>query len=271
MKIIDGHIHCCSSPYFNQIAEEAAHVNTTEHLRTVFQEEGIVHGIVMGNQTLDLSYHQYPEFLSYCIGLDSNCLNARSLTASIDKVEQHLQRKNCVGIKLYPGYNSQYVFDTAYFPYYELAKTYDKPVAIHTGDTAGTGGLLKYSHPLTIDEVAVAFPQVTFVMCHLGNPWIVDGIAVVDKNDNVAADLSGLFEGMVDPQKIQEKSKGYLEHLRTWLGYLDQYDKLLYGTDWPLVNIPNYIAFIKSIIPEAYYEDVFYKNALRIYRPANIC
>ena len=108
-------------------------------------------------------------------------------------------------------------------------------------------------------------------MCHLGNPWIVDGIAVVDKNDNVAADLSGLFEGMVDPQKIQKKSKGYLEHLRTWLGYLDQYDKLLYGTDWPLVNIPNYIAFIKSIIPEAYYEDVFYKNALRIYRPANIC
>ena len=45
MKIIDAHIHCCSSPYFNQIAEEAAHVNTTEHLRTVFQEEGIVQDV----------------------------------------------------------------------------------------------------------------------------------------------------------------------------------------------------------------------------------
>ena len=65
------------------------------------------------------------------------------------------------------------------------AASYKKPVAIHTGATAGSNALLKYSHPLTLDEAAVAHPDVQFVMCHIGNPFLMDAAAVLEKNGNM--------------------------------------------------------------------------------------
>ena len=35
-------------------------------------------------------------------------------------------------------------------------------------------------------------------MCHFGNPFLEAAAAVVEKNPNVAADLSGLLEGRVE-------------------------------------------------------------------------
>ena len=37
-------------------------------------------------------------------------------------------------------------------------------------------------------------------------------------------------------------------------------------TDWPIVNLGEYIAFIKGIVPEEHWERVFFRNANRIYR-----
>ncbi len=266
MKIIDAHIHFCQEPYFDQIAETAGHKNTSAHLKEQYADHNIVHGVVMGNQSLELSKHNYPEYLSYCIGLDSHCFKLEEAVQQAYLVEQHLQRKNCVGIKLYPGYNHFYVYDSVLDPFYQLAMQYKKPVAIHTGLTATSNALLKYSHPMTLDEVAVLYPQVQFVMCHIGNPWIVDAIAVIEKNPNVAADLSGILEGQIDSMKdFFEKKQGYINFLKIWLEYMDNYDRLLYGTDWPLANISNYIEFVAHLIPEMHHDKVFFDNANRIY------
>ena len=122
------------------------------------------HGIVMGNKTLSLSDHIYPNFMSYCIGLDSTIFNTKDIAYQVALVEEHLKRKTCVGIKLYPGYNHFYVYEDFLHPFYELARKYSKPVAVHTGLTATSDALLKYSHPLTLDEAAVKYPDVQFVM-----------------------------------------------------------------------------------------------------------
>ena len=50
--------------------------------------------------------------------------------------------------------------DAVYEPVYELAAAYDKPVAVHMGETAGPSAYLKYAHPLTLDEAAVKHPQI---------------------------------------------------------------------------------------------------------------
>ncbi len=39
----------------------------------------------------------------------------------------------------------------------------------------------------------------------------------------------------------------------------------MFGTDWPLANLGDYISFTKEIIPEEHWDEVFYKNAMRIY------
>jgi predicted TIM-barrel fold metal-dependent hydrolase len=60
----------------------------------------------------------------------------------------------------------------------------------HTGVLeAGSTGLLEYSHPLQIDRVATRFRNLTIVMAHMGNPWLIDCAAVLAKNENVYADM----------------------------------------------------------------------------------
>ena len=39
----------------------------------------------------------------------------------------------------------------------------------------------------------------------------------------------------------------------------------MYGTDWPIVNLGEYIRFIQGIVPEEHWERVFFANASRIY------
>ena len=87
----------------------------------------------------------------------------------------------------------------------------------------------------------------------------------VARNANVAIDVSGLLEGKPKPLQLFEHQAGFWRQLHTWLNYMGDYSRVLYGSDWPLVNIPLYIRMISYIIPEEHYEEVFYKNALRIF------
>ena len=89
---------------------------------------------------------------------------------------------------------------------------------------------------------------------------------MLEKNRNVSTDLSGLLEGRVDLDVYFRERAGYAELLRTWLNYLGCWDRVMYGTDWPIVNLGEYIGYIQRIVPERYWEPGFYDNANRIYR-----
>ena len=99
MKIIDSHLHYCpGSPYFDEIAVRAEHINSGEHLREQYQIYEIETGVVMGNRGLSFAEHDYPDFLHYCIGIDSHYLKHHDISDAHDMIEQHLQRDACAGI-----------------------------------------------------------------------------------------------------------------------------------------------------------------------------
>lgn len=265
MKIIDSHLHYyMENEHFKSLARASGCENTPEALAQTCKNLDIVSAVVMGNAELD-QFHIYPDYLHYCVGINLRYMEQKNPDFCIRMVEKHLQEPQCVGIKLYPGYTPLYVSDPIYTPCYRLAAKYHKPVAIHTGDTATGNALIKYSHPLTVDDVAVAHPDVTFVLCHIGNPWIVDAIEIATKNDNVAIDLSGLLEGSFDTADLIEEHRDWLNYIRMWLKYLNRWDRIMYGTDWPLVNMQNYIDIVKYIVPEQHWNNVFYENAKNIY------
>ncbi len=270
MKIIDAHLHLFppEEPEFEEMARAVGHHNSIEHLKRVYGELEIVHGVVMGNRSLEVGYHDYPEDLfHYCVGLDSRLLDRGDAVIPDlpDQVEAHLARRSCCGVKLYPGYNKTALTAPLYEPIYALAARYHKPVAVHMGLTAFPGAYLKYCHPLALDEAAADHPETQFVMCHFGNPFLESAAAVVEKNPNVAADLSGLLEGRVDlPAYFQEQS-GYVAALKTWLTAIERWEDLMFGTDWPIVNLGEYVAFIRALVPERHWERVFFQNANRIY------
>ncbi len=263
MKIIDAHMHFVPGDrYFSQTAQAAGEENTVTWVQNSFAQAGIVGAVIMGNRSLSLKDHQYPPGFFYCIGIDRQ--TAREMRGSLSLIEQHLRRPDCVGVKLYPGYNKTYVTDPIYAPLYVLASRYRKPVAIHTGETANPNAYLKYCHPLTLDELAAEHPDVEFIMCHFGNPFLPDAAAVVSKNPNVSADLSGLLEGKVDVPRLFCEQGAYIEQLRAWTSYTG-YEKLMFGTDWPLSDHGGNIEFFKRLIPQRHWDAFFYENARRIY------
>jgi len=268
MKIIDAHIHFRPAyEKFGIIAENAGHKNTEEHISEAFKKNNVIHAVVMGNGDLSLENHSYPEYMSYCMGLDASCeFGSKEMDYYVEMTEKHLQQKKCAGIKLYPGYLHHYIYDKMYEPFYALAKKYEKPVAVHTGATARPDALLKYSHPFTLDEAAYRYPDVQFVMCHFGNPFLSEAAAVAEKNKNVAVDISGILEGNFDEDSFYKENAFYIQMLSSWLGYPSAWDRIMYGTDFPLVNMEKYISFVKKIVPEKHHEKVFYENAKRIYK-----
>lgn len=267
MKIIDAHLHLFpSQPSTDALAEGVGHVNSVDHLRQVYGELEMVHGVVMGNRSLDPDAHDYPtDLFHYCVGLDSVLFRDGVPGDLPDRVEEHLKRDSCCGVKLYPGYNRIWLTDPIYQPIYELARKYDKPVAVHTGLTAGPRAHLKYSHPLVLDEVAADHRKTRFVMCHFGNPFLESSVAVLEKNRNVCADLSGLLEGRVDLERYFAQRRGYAQLLHTWMNYLGCWDRFLYGTDWPIVNLGEYIQYVARLVPEEHHASVFFDNANRVY------
>jgi predicted TIM-barrel fold metal-dependent hydrolase len=169
------------------------------------------------------------------------------------------------GIKLFPGYNPFYPHDRRLDPVYEYAHRRKIPVLIHTGDTMDNWGLIKYTRPIEIDEVAVRFREVPIVLCHFGNPWIDEAAELVYKNPNVYADISGLlahpsyplFDRMIDlcRKRVEE---GIL--------MIGSAERVLNGSDWPLIDLKVQVGLVDSLdLPERDRAAILGGNARRLF------
>lgn len=280
MKIIDAHLHFSKIESFKKTAKEISFVDYSAiGLNKEFENNNIIMGIGMGvteelrggfpdisssnPMNLDLEA-KLPSNLAYCVGINPVKLIDERKEQELFQIEEELKR-DAIGIKIYAGYYPFYVYDAVYEPIYALAEKYDVPVVIHSGDTYSDRGLLKYSHPLAIDELAVKYRNIRFVIAHLGDPWVMETAELISKNSNVFTDISGLIVGDEKEVERWKNEKLFVEHIKRALIYADNYYKILFGSDWPLVQIGPYIEFIKELIPVEFHEHVFYRNALRVF------
>lgn len=168
------------------------------------------------------------------------------------------------GIKLYPGYDKYAINDPSLESVFRIAAKYDVPVMIHTGDTYSKEAKVRQAHPLLVDDVAVDFPDVKFVICHLGNPWFQDTAEVLYKNDNVYADMSGLTLG--DFEYAFERYM--LTRVKDMIMYMGKPGKqLMYGSDWPLVSMGPYVKFMQNLeLTDQQTENVAWRTAAKLFK-----
>ncbi|WP_411350091.1 amidohydrolase family protein [Paenibacillus sp. WLX2291] len=278
MKIIDAHIHFSEIEAFHDTARNLASIDyTTDGLLAEFAASNIIAAVGMGvtetkpgafpdakaanPMLLDLN-DRMPDNVFTCVGINPETLHE---PGQLEALEQCLANPQVVGFKLYAGYYHYNVGDAIYDPVYELARKYDLPIVIHGGLTYADQGLLTYSHPLSMEETFLKHRDITFMLCHLGDPWVMDAAAMLEKNPNLYADLSGWIVG--DHAKVQRLmgEPTYVDHFRRALVFAEKYDRVLFGTDWPLVPLDAWIEFIKNLIPESHWDDVFYNNALKVF------
>ena len=106
--IIDAHLHFARHEYMTCAAREAGHENTAEHLAQVFAEQGIAAAVAMGGDE-GATGVKAPR-LYYCAAVRGERLN-EDLRAELERAEKSLAQPDCVGLKLYPGYDRRYPAD----------------------------------------------------------------------------------------------------------------------------------------------------------------
>lgn len=185
------------------------------------------------------------------------------------RVEAILKLGQVKALKAYLGYLHYLPTDPGYLPYYRLAAKYDVPVILHTGDTYGRLGKVRFAHPLPIDELAVDFPETKFVLAHFGNPWVLDAAEVVYKNDNVWADLSAFLIG--EPADFAKYAANgvnerTIRRVQEGIEYTERPDRFLFGSDWPLAPIATYRDLVKQMFPAELHAAVLGGTAKKLFK-----
>jgi predicted TIM-barrel fold metal-dependent hydrolase len=195
-----------------------------------------------------------------------NCVFSKTVELTyIEELTQVLQEDRVVGLKFYLGYEEYSANDERLLQVYEYCEKNGVPIMFHTGVLeAGSTGLLEYSHPLQVDRIATRFPNLTIVMAHMGNPWLIDCAAVLAKNPNVYADMSAFFaENRSITAHDVEVFKQRMEQVRV---FLYSYEKFLFGTDYPLYSQKEYLAAVQALdMEQTERELVMHANASRLF------
>ena len=244
----------CANPPHNVGSTSVAHVGYKADTATGRADDG------------GPLHRDCPPTMHICMGINPHTLSDEKVAAFAKFLKANATKSRIVGFKIYAGYYHFNINDPVYTSVYKLAAEHGLTVAIHTGDTYAETGLLEYSHPLAADRLAVNFRDVNFMLCHMGDPWIMDACEIAYKNRNVYVDISGLQAGDAAHLAATEARPHVMHHYTTGLSYLNNYEKVLFGTDWPLVPLGAYIEFCKKLVPATDYDDVFYNNAVKLFK-----
>ncbi len=166
--------------------------------------------------------------------------------------------------KIWLGYRKVYARDEVFSPLYDYAEEHGLPVMFHTGDTASSDGSLAHAHPLTLDEVANEREGLKIVVCHLGNPWILDTSELLYKHRNVFADVSGLMAGGGGYAK--EYMRVLAQRVSEAVYYAGGAEKLVFGTDYPVETHEDGLSLVSALkVTQADKERILWRNASRLY------
>lgn len=142
--------------------------------------------------------------------------------------------------------------DKHYWPVYLKCAELGVPVAIQVGHT---GPLLpsECGRPIYLDEVALAFPELTIIGCHLGQPWHEEMMTLAWKHPNVYVETSA--------RTPKHWPASFVEFVRGW-----GRDKVIWGTDYPLLSFERTLAELEELnLGDEIFRKVVRDNAVRAF------
>jgi predicted TIM-barrel fold metal-dependent hydrolase len=205
------------------------------------------------------------------------------LSGGLRELEALIGQRRISGIKLYPGYQRFNPGDECVVPVYQLAQANDLPVMFHTGelhhccpreererghghcgDVCWIDRLQHLSHPEEMLSPVRAFPEVRFVLSHLGNPHFEALRRVMQECPNVYTDISGQFLS-----GTEEDSLAYREELRVEMMRFLEIDgaveRIMFGTDFPIQSYQDSLALVEALgLSQDEEEKVLYRNAVKL-------
>jgi hypothetical protein len=143
--------------------------------------------------------------------------------SGLELFERSLTEWGFRGLKLYPpcGFAPG---DERLFPYYELCAQHGVPVLTHVGPTTPSLSF-KHTEPMAIDDAALRFPKVNFILGHAATVHRDDAALLAEYRPNVYLDMSG-FQA--------ELRRDTWNKSLAWFKARGLLRKIVFGTDWPI-------------------------------------
>ena len=186
--------------------------------------------------------------------------------------EKMALRPGCrvVGLKIFLSSQTGRADDGRMMPIYDFATKHGLSVTYHTG-------LPSYHLPYENDvegssvayvaNVARMYPEVNFIVAHMGDPYYDESIQAMHDLGNMFTDFCGAFEPGTEVAADEEGTIEKFSHAIHQ--YPDTWKQVLYGTDFCppilLFEIHKYDYTIGKIFPQERFRDIYWNNALRAF------
>jgi predicted TIM-barrel fold metal-dependent hydrolase len=194
---------------------------------------------------------RYPDRFSGLAGVDPT-RGVRQLKELDTAVKDY----GFVGAHLYPHWFGLAPDAAQYYPIYARCCELDIPIMLQVGQNLiyqKTRRLPSVARPILLDQVAIDFPELKLIGIHIGIPWTDEMIAMAWKHENVFIGVDAYAPNYWPKQLVH---------------YLNSYgrDKVIFGTDWPVIDPERAIAEIGQLglRPESQ-QRLLRDNAARIF------
>ncbi len=164
---------------------------------------------------------RYPDRFSGLAGVDPT----RGMQGLRD-LEYAVKEYGFVGAHLYPHWFGLPPDHARYYPVYAKCCELEIPIMMQVGHCLRYQRnriLPSVGRPITLDQIAIDFPELVLIGIHLGYPWTEEMISVAWKHENV-------YIGS-DAYAPRHWPESFVHFINTW-----GKDKVLFGTDWPVID-----------------------------------
>jgi predicted TIM-barrel fold metal-dependent hydrolase len=167
-------------------------------------------------------------------------------------MEQLLSEKKIVGLKLYPGHEPYFMDDERLILVYELCKSFDVPLLVHTGwDNP------QYNHPSYFAKIAERYPNLRIIICHLWWPDINLCFATTSMYENIYYDISSLSYEKEMLGKTHKSLCQIVEHCP---------HRVILGSDYGMCSITDHINLVLSLpLSKEKKQQILAYNAFEVY------
>jgi len=195
---------------------------------------------------------KYPNRFSGLAGIDPY----RGMEG-VRELEYAVRELGFVGAHLYPHWIELAPDHAKYYPYYAKCCELDIPIMMQVGHNlvySRERRLPSVGRPITLDQVAIDFPDLKLIGIHIGIPWTDEMISMAWKHENV-------YIGS-DAYAPKYWPDSFVHYLKTY-----GQDKVIFGTDWPVISPERAMDEIKQLgISEPVMEKFLSTNAKRIFK-----
>ena len=195
---------------------------------------------------------QYPDRFSGLAGVDPY----RGMQGIYD-LEQGVKEYGFVGAHLYPHWFGLAPDHAKYYPYYSKCCELDIPIMMQVGHNlvySKTRRLPSVGRPITLDQVAIDFPELALIGIHVGVPWTDEMISMCWKHENVYT-AGDAYAPKYWPESYVHYANTYGRH------------KVMFGTDWPVIDPERAVKEVDDLgMNDEAKQMLMRDNALRVFK-----